>query len=86
MSIAPVATFALIGCLIYLWLRSYELTITDKRVYGHAAFGKRVDLPMDSVSAVGSRWPKGIAVATSSGRIAFLVIKNRDEIQKILWR
>jgi len=62
-------------------MRSYEMTVTDKRVYGKTAFGKRVDLPIDSISAIGSRWPKGIAVATSSGKIAFLIIKNRDEIR-----
>ena len=72
----------LICLLIYAWMRSFEMIVTDKRVYGQAAFGKRVDLPIDSVSAIGSKWPKGIAVATSSGRIGFLMIKNRDEIHK----
>ena len=70
----------LICVLIFLGMRSYEMTVTDKRVYGKTAFGKRVDLPMDAVSAVGAKWPKGIAVATSSGKIAFLMIKNRNEI------
>ena len=50
-SLAPLAFFALIGGLIYLWLRSYEMTVTDKRVYGKVAWGKRVDLPLDSVSS-----------------------------------
>ena len=68
--------------IVYSWLRSNEITVTDKRVYGRAAFGKRVDLPIDSVSAIGSKRPKGIAIATSSGKIAFLLIKNRDEIHK----
>lgn len=73
---------SLLCTFIYFWLRSYEMVVTDKRVYGKAAFGKRVDLPVDSVSAIGSKWPKGIAVATSSGKIAFLMIKNRDAIHK----
>ena len=73
----PLALFV-----IYLWLRNYELVVTDKRVYGRAAFGKRVDLPVDSVSAIGTMWLKGIAIATSSGKVAFLMIKNRDEIHK----
>ncbi len=71
-----------IGGIVYWWLSSIELTVTDKRVYGKGTFGKRVDLPLDSVSAVGSKWPKGIAVATSSGKVAFLMVKNRDEIHK----
>ena len=70
--------------LIYFWLRSYEMTITDKRIYGKGAWGKRVDLPVDSVSAISTiRILKGVAVATSSGKINFLVIKNANEIYLI---
>lgn len=83
--VIPVAAFAVIGGLIYLWLRSYELTITDKRIYGKVAWGKRVDLPVDSVSATATvQGLKGVSVSTSSGRISFLVIKNADEIYKVI--
>ena len=83
--IIPVAAFALIGGLIYLWLRSYELTITDKRIYGKVAWGKRVDLPVDSVSATATiNLLKGVSVSTSSGRISFLVIKNAEAIYKVI--
>lgn len=68
--------------IIYWWLKRYELVVTDKRAYGRAAFGKRVDLPLDSISAVGTMWLKGIAVSTSSGKVSFLMMKNRDEIHK----
>lgn len=84
-SLIPIASLALIGGLIYLWLRSYELTVTDKRIFGKVAWGKRVDLPVDSVSATATiRGLKGVSVSTSSGRISFLVIKNADEIYKIM--
>lgn len=73
---------ALICALIYAWMHSYEIVITDKRVYGKTAWGRRVDLPIDSVSAVGSKAPKGISVSTSSGKVSFLLIKNRNEIHK----
>ena len=81
----PFVAFALIGSLVYLWLRSYELTITDKRVFGKVAWGARVDLPVDSVSATAtiSLW-KGVSVSTSSGRISFLMIKNANEIYKVM--
>ena len=75
---------SLICLIIFAWMRSYEMIVTDKRVYGRAAFGKRIDLPMDSVSAVATMGFKGIAVATSSGKIAFLMIKNRNEIHKTI--
>ncbi len=84
-SLIPVAAFGLIGGLIFLWLRSYELTVTDKRIFGKVAFGKRVDLPVDSVSATAMiRLLKGVAVSTSSGKISFLAIKNSDEIYSII--
>ena len=66
------------------WLKSYKLTVTDKRVYGNTSWGKQVDLPIDSISAVASSSLKGIAVATSSGRIVFNLIKNRDEVHSAI--
>lgn len=70
--------------LLYTWLRSYSLVITDKRVYGKTAFGKQVDLPLDSVSAVGTSALKGIAVGTSSGKIRFKLIKNQKDIHRVI--
>lgn len=70
--------------IICWWLSSVELTVTDKRVYGKAAFGKRVDLPIDSVSAVAMNSPKGIAVGTSSGKISFMLIQNQTEVHAAL--
>ena len=72
-----------IVCLnLYALLRDYEMTVTNKRIYGETALGKRVDLPVDSVCAIGPKWPKGVEVSTSSGRISFLMFKNHDEIHK----
>ncbi len=80
-TLIPLAAMAVLGGLIYLWLRSYELTVTDKRVYGKVQFGKRVDLPVDSVSATATiQLLKGVSVSTSSGKISFLAIKNANEI------
>ena len=83
--VAPIGVFALIGGLIYLWLRSYELTVTDKRIFGKVAWGKRVDLPVDSVSATASlRFLNGVSVSTSSGRISFRALKNADAIYQVI--
>lgn len=76
--------FGILGLVTYLWISKCEICVSDKRVFGKAAFGKHVDLPLDSISAVGSGWPRGIAVATSSGRVAFLGIKNYDEIHRCI--
>ena len=48
-----------------------EIIVSNRRVYGKTAFGKQVDLPLDSISAVGTSLLKGIAVSSSSGKIAF---------------
>ena len=80
MTLLIVGFFTLVGGIIYRGLRSYEMTVTDKRIYGKVAWGKRVDLPVDSVSAVSTSSMKGLAVATSSGKIAFKLIKNYEAI------
>ena len=74
----------IIAVFLYLWLSSYQLIVTDKRVYGKAAFGKRVDLPFDKISAVGTSFLKGIDVGTSSGRIKFKLIKNQEDIHSVM--
>lgn len=81
----PAVSVIVLGIVVYLWLRSYELTVTNKRVFGRAAWGKRVDLPVDSVSAISTvNLLKGISVSTPSGRISFLLVKNVDEIYKVI--
>ena len=77
----------LLFLLYLLFMRIYfscDIVVTDKRVYGRATFGKRVDLPIDSISAVGTSALWGIDVGTSSGRIHFKLIKNKDEIHSEL--
>lgn len=74
--------FAVVSALLYFSAAKTELTVTDKRVYGKAVFGKRVDLPVDLISAVGTSLLMGVSVSTSSGRISFLGVKNKDEIHQ----
>lgn len=76
--------FAIIFLLFLLYVTKMRMTVTDKRVYGCTAFGRRVDLPLDSISAVATSFFKGLAVATSSGKIRFLLLKNRDELHNAI--
>ncbi len=71
---------ALVELLIYLCLCSYELTVTDKRIFGRCLFFKRVSLPVDLISATSRFFLKGVAVSTASGKIKFLFVKNADKI------
>lgn len=66
---------------LFFYVNGCEITVTDKRVYGKAAFGKRVDLPLDSISSVASKaFLKRIFVATSSGKVAFCLATNYAEL------
>lgn len=81
----PVLSSYLIAVILYLWLNSYKLTVTDKRVNGVTTFGKRVDLPMDSISSVSiTKLLRGCGISTSSGNIHFLAIKNCQAIYETL--
>ena len=75
---------ALIGVVILLYVGNCQMVVTNKRVYGTAAFGKRVDLPIDSVSAVALSYFNTVSVATSSGRIAFVMLDNKEEIHRAI--
>lgn len=58
------------------------ITVTNKRVYGVTKWSKRVDLPLNQISAVGTSSLKGIAVGTSSGKIVFKAIENYIDVHK----
>ena len=83
MIIVPLVFIAL-AVLLYASYSRIELIVTDKRVYGTAKFGKRVDLPFDSISAVGTSMLKGIVVSTASGAINFKFIKNNADIHSAI--
>lgn len=72
------------GCLAVWMFSNVELVITDRRAYGRASFGRRVDLPLDSITAIGMSFMKGIAITTASGSVKFGCIKNRDEIYEVV--
>lgn len=69
-------------CFILIFWALYftSITVTDKRVYGQTMFGRRVDLPLDSITSVGFSAFHGICVATASGYISFALVANNREI------
>ena len=78
------APIAIITFLLYTWMSECEIIVTDKRVYGKAAFKNRVDIPVDSISAVGTSFLNGISIGSSSGRIMFFLIANNIEIHSCI--
>ncbi len=74
----------IIAYLVYMNWSKIAITITNKRVYGVSVFRKRVDLPMDSISAVGTGIFSSLVVTTASGAIKFVMLENRDDLHKAL--
>lgn len=75
--------FVIIGIVLLLCWRC-ELTVTDRRIYGKIGFGKRVDLPLNQVSAIGMGAFSNVSVATSSGSLHFWLVKNKDEVYEVI--
>lgn len=85
MSLWPIGiAFIAVAVIFPMVYSRVELTITNKRGFGTAAFGKRVDLPLDSVSAVGSGMFHSITITSASGAIKFGMLSNRDELYKAI--
>lgn len=75
----------IVAIVLFMYTNSCEITVTDKRIFGKASFGKRVDLPLDSISAVSTTSIfNGIGVSSSSGTIKFLYITNAKEIHQTI--
>lgn len=66
--------------IIYFYCKDMKIVITNTRVYGKSSFGKRVDLPFDNISVVGTSFLQGIDIGTSAGRIHFKGITNNEQI------
>lgn len=83
----PVAGY-IISAIFCSIISFITITVTNKRVYGKTTLRHSVDLPLDSISSVGTSAFKSISVATSSGRISFAFIDNvkeiHEEIRKLL--
>lgn len=84
-ALIPVAVYGLVLLFVKFFWNVIELNVTDKRVYGKTVFGKRVDLPLDSISSISKmKLFNGISIATSSGRISFNFIANSEEVYSVI--
>lgn len=81
MWIPIITSLSLFGIFVFATIQM-QIIVTDKRVYGKTYFGRSIDLPMDSITAISSGWFKQITISTSSGKISFCFIKNAKDIHK----
>ncbi len=79
-----IIALSVVAFAIYKRWSKVQITVSDKRVYGFDAIGKRVDLPLDSITAVGTSIFSGLAVTTASGAIKFAMLNNRDELHEAI--
>lgn len=70
--------------LLALLTAPVEMTVTTERVYGTGSWGKKVDLPIDTISSISSSILGGIIIGTSSGRIKFAGLGNKKEIYRCI--
>lgn len=63
---------------VNLWISNTELTITNRRIYGKKAYGKRFEVPLCDVSFVNNTWPAGISLNCAAGQIKVPYIQNRE--------
>lgn len=73
-------TITILTTIFYFYISKMQIVVTNTRVYGKCTFGKRVDLPIDTISAIGTSFLKGIDIGTSAGKIHFKGISNNNEI------
>ena len=57
-----------------------ELIVSQSKIEGKTLFGKRVDLPINQISTVGTGMFNRVTIATSSGSINFYGVLNQNEV------
>lgn len=85
--IISVIAFIIIWIIAIIFITAFsktELFVTDTRVYGITVFNKRIDLPIDMITAVGTGFFNTITISTASGVIKFSYLKNRDNIHECI--
>jgi len=80
----PILLILGLNYFMYKSVDSIDLVVTDKRIYGCAIFGRRLDYPLDAITSVGTCMFHGITVTTASGAIVFTMVKNNHEIYKVI--
>ena len=68
------------GCFAVWMFSNVELVITDRRAYGRASFGRRIDLPLDSITAIGMSFMKGDEFYEVVGKL-LMARQTNSEVQ-----
>lgn len=70
---------------MYILHSKTNLTVTDKRIYGNATFGKFVDIPIGAFNCCELGSMSGIKIVSSYGEYRFSFISNAQDISRCLF-
>ena len=68
----------------YLACGKNSIVVTKETVRGVTLWGKKVDIPVDSISAVGAGLFHSVAITSASGAINFPFMEKRDEVYEVI--
>lgn len=80
----PSAIGILVSAIFLNALVSAEICVTDKRVYGKSYFGKVVDLPLSSISAVSIQGNQTVVGSTPGGSFSFPWLENGEKVYQTI--
>lgn len=81
----PVIFAVLFCCFVYFASRSFELIVTDKRILCKVACVKDIDIPLSLVlEGRPSKYIKGLIVSIPSKKLFFPMVKNSDDVCRII--
>jgi len=70
--------------LLGAWAMDCDLSVDGEHVRGRAIFQKYVSIPKKQITALSQGTLSSLTVHTAGGRYTFTLLKNREELQKLL--
>ena len=71
--------------LLDIWLGKSEISVTSKKIYGHAGFGEYVEIPLSEVKSVSTcLFKKGICINTMGRKFRFYHINNYPLVIRVV--
>ena len=90
--VAVIAFYEVVGILLFLLFfylkKAYSqlcITVTNRRIYGRYSMKNKIDLPLDSISAVTyNSFSEAIVVTTPTGLISICQCVNREAVYETI--
>lgn len=79
--------FGIVAIIIGAILKTFckvHLVVTTKRVFADLPFGRRMNLPLNRTTAVGTAMFRSLYIGSSSGRIYLSLVPNHLEVYNAL--